>query len=48
MRADDATGVPRYTYGNGVTAGAGDTAQGLSMLMNNAAGACVAPSATWT
>lgn len=37
MRADDATGVPRYTYGNGVAAGAGDTAQGLSMLMNNAA-----------
>ena len=36
-RADDATGVPRYTYGNGVAAGAGDTAQGLSMLMNNAA-----------
>ena len=30
MRADDATGVPRYTYGNGVAAGAGDTAQGLS------------------
>ena len=22
MRADDATGVPRYTYGNGVAAGA--------------------------
>lgn len=36
-RADDSTGVPRYTYGNGVAAGAGDTAQGLSMLMNNAA-----------
>jgi len=36
-RADDATGVPRYTYGNGVAAGAGDTASGLSMLMNNAA-----------
>ena len=29
--------MPRYTYGNGVAAGAGDTAQGLSMLMNNAA-----------
>lgn len=37
QRADDATGVPRYTYGNGVAAGAGDTASGLSMLMNNAA-----------
>lgn len=37
QRADDATGVPRYTYGNGVQAGAGDTASGLAMLMNNAA-----------
>lgn len=37
QRADDATGVPRYTYGNGEAAGAGDTASGLSMLMNNAA-----------
>lgn len=37
MRADDATGVPRYTYGNGEAAGAGDTASGLAMLMNNAA-----------
>lgn len=36
-RADDATGVPRYTYGNGNNIGAGDTATGLSMLLNNAA-----------
>lgn len=37
QRADDATGVPRYTYGNGQAVGAGDTASGLAMLMNNAA-----------
>ena len=37
MKADDATGIPRYTYGNGAQAGGGDTASGLSMLMNNAA-----------
>lgn len=37
QRADDASGVPRYTYGNGAAAGAGDTASGLAMLMNNAA-----------
>lgn len=37
QRADDATGIPRYTYGNGEAAGAGDTASGLSMLMSNAA-----------
>lgn len=37
QRADDATGIPRYTYGNGEAAGAGDTASGLAMLMNNAA-----------
>ena len=37
QKADDATGVPRYTYGNGEAAGAGDTASGLAMLMNNAA-----------
>lgn len=36
-RADDACGVPRYTYGNGQQIGAGDTATGLAMLMNNAA-----------
>ena len=48
MRADDATGVPRYTYGNGVCQ-RGRHAQGLSMLMNNAArGLRRAPSATWT
>jgi hypothetical protein len=37
MRADDATGIPRYTYGNQDVHGAADTASGLSMLMNNAA-----------
>lgn len=37
QKADDASGVPRYTYGNGEAAGAGDTASGLAMLMNNAA-----------
>ena len=37
QRADDASGVPRYTYGNGQQIGAGDTATGLAMLMNNAA-----------
>lgn len=37
QRADDASGIPRYTYGNGQQVGAGDTAAGLSMLMNNAA-----------
>lgn len=37
QRADDATGVPRYTYGNGQNIGAGDTASGLAMLLNNAA-----------
>lgn len=37
QRADDATGVPRYTYGNGHQVGAGDTASGMAMLMNNAA-----------
>ena len=36
-RADDATGIPRYTYGNDASGGAGETASGLSMLMNNAA-----------
>lgn len=35
--ADDATGIPRYTYGNDATGGSADTASGLSMLMNNAA-----------
>lgn len=37
QRADDDTGIPRYTYGNEQVAGAADTATGLSMLMNNAA-----------
>lgn len=37
LRADDATGIPRYSYGNERVGGAGDTATGLSMLMNNAA-----------
>ena len=37
LRADDATGIPRYTYGNENVGGAGDTATGLSMLMNSAA-----------
>lgn len=36
-RADDATGIPRYTYGNEQAGGSADTATGLSMLMNNAA-----------
>ena len=37
VKADDATGIPRYTYGNDATGGSADTATGLSMLMNNAA-----------
>lgn len=37
LRADDATGIPRYTYGNERAGGSADTATGLSMLMNNAA-----------
>ncbi len=37
QRADDATGIPRYTYGNQNIGGAGNTASGLSMLMNSAA-----------
>lgn len=37
LKADDATGIPRYTYGNENVGGAGDTATGLSMLMNAAA-----------
>lgn len=35
-RADDATNVPRYTYGNERVGGAGNTASGLSMLMESA------------
>ena len=37
LKADDATGIPRYTYGNEQAGGSADTATGLSMLMNNAA-----------
>jgi len=37
LRADDASGIPRYTYGNERAGGSADTATGLSMLMNNAA-----------
>ncbi|AXQ30468.1 hypothetical protein D0B54_18080 [Solimonas sp. K1W22B-7] len=36
-RADDATGIPRYSYGNERVGGAGETASGLSMLLNAAA-----------
>ena len=36
-RADDASGVPRYTYGDEKVGGAGNTASGLAMLMNSAA-----------
>lgn len=35
-RADDATNIPRYTYGNERVGGAGNTASGLSMLMESA------------
>jgi hypothetical protein len=37
QRADDDSGIPRYTYGNEQVGGAADTYSGLSMLMNNAA-----------
>lgn len=37
VRCDDATGIPRYTYGNERVGGAANTYSGLSMLMNNAA-----------
>lgn len=37
IKADDATGIPRYTYGNERAGGSADTASGLGMLMNNAA-----------
>lgn len=37
IRADDATGIPRYTYGNERVGGAANTYSGLAMLMNNAA-----------
>lgn len=35
-RADDATNIPRYSYGNDNVGGAGQTASGLSMLMESA------------
>lgn len=35
--ADEVTGIPNYIYGSGNVAGAGRTASGLSMLMDNAA-----------
>ncbi len=35
-KADDATNIPRYTYGNEKVGGAGNTASGLSMLMESA------------
>lgn len=34
--ADDATNIPRYSYGNENVGGAGQTASGLSMLMESA------------
>lgn len=34
-RADDATSIPRYAHGNEKVGGAGGTASGLAMLMNN-------------
>lgn len=36
VKADDVTGVPRYAYGNERTGGAGQTASGLSMLLESA------------
>jgi hypothetical protein len=35
-KADEVTGIPNYTYGSSQVAGAGRTASGLSMLMENA------------
>ena len=35
VKADDATGIPRYAYGSQRTGGAGQTATGLSMLMES-------------
>jgi hypothetical protein len=37
LKADDATGIPRYAYGNERAGGSADTATGLGMLMQNAA-----------
>lgn len=36
-QADEITGIPNYIYGSGNAGGAGRTASGLSMLMDNAA-----------
>jgi len=36
IKADDATNIPRYAYGNESVGGAGQTASGLSMLMESA------------
>lgn len=36
LRADDATGIPRYAYGNDRNGGAAQTASGLSMLLESA------------
>ena len=36
-QADEVTGIPNYVYGNAQGGGAGRTASGLSMLMDNAA-----------
>jgi len=36
VKADDATNIPRYAYGNEAIGGAGQTASGLSMLMESA------------
>jgi hypothetical protein len=35
-QADEVTGIPNYVYGSSSVAGAGRTASGLSMLMDNA------------
>lgn len=37
LRADDATGIPRYAYGNDRNGGSAQTAAGLSMLLESAA-----------
>jgi hypothetical protein len=36
-QADEVTGIPNYVYGSATVSGAGRTASGLSMLMDNAA-----------
>lgn len=36
IKADDATGIPRYAYGNERVGGAAQTASGLSMLLESA------------